>query len=125
MIVTLSVVLLVVLLLLPLTKTMIKRRRTAPPATHTQGCVYHSCCSVVVVEVVVVVLLDDAAVSCAHAIACVNVSSSIMNTYLKEPCLIKFFILMFLVNESVLSLPAVNNQQLRQVPGDATERALF
>jgi hypothetical protein len=98
-IVTLSVVLLDELLL-PLTNAISNNINTAPPAIHTQGCVYQSCCSVVVVLVVVVVF-DDEVLSCAHANTCVNVSTIIASRYLKDPCLIKFFIVMFLVNESV------------------------
>ena len=99
MIVTLSVVLLDELLL-PLTNATISKINTAPPTTHTHGCVYHSCVSVVVVDVVVV-LVDVAALSCAHANARVSVNTISKNTYLIDPCLIKFFILMFLVNKSV------------------------
>ena len=91
--VTLSV-LLVELLLLPLTNATISRINTAPPTIHTQGCVYHSCVSVVVVAVVVVVVAVEA-LSCAHAMACVNVSNINRKTYLIDPGLIKFFIVVF------------------------------
>ena len=96
--ITLSVDLVVVLLLLLLTNAMISKSSTAPAAIHTQGCVYHSCVSVVVVCVVVVVVAAEV-LSCAHAIACVSVSSIIRNKFLIETHLIKLFMVLFLVNE--------------------------
>ena len=92
-IVTLSVVLLVELLL-PLTNATINKIKTAPPTIHTQGCAYQSCCSVVVVWVDVVVV-DVAALSCAHAIACVRAKKKSSKAFFSDLRLNKFFILFF------------------------------